>query len=183
MERKYFIGTVVLDTLTNKKYIVEEVWFDGNPACPTCGKMFAVIKEMEPKESMKPRRISLPNKILDENFKILSSPHRPAFAGTPCHDQVRRWGKDPVKKVAPFMLQDPAGASNESSGNVFAPGHHYLGTLSIDIEMLPDGALDIWMSHEGSSGEHYTGITAEYAGKLVEEDIKSIAEGNGYSCA
>lgn len=161
MERKYFVGTVVLETLTKKKYIVEEVGFDGSPAR---GKMFAIVKEVGPKESMEPRRISLPDKVLDENFKILSSPRRSAFAGTFCYDPKNRWGK-------------------ESSGIVSAPGRRSLGTLSIDIEMLPDGTLDMWMSHEGSSGEHYTGITAEYAGKLVEEDIKCTAEGNGYSCA
>ena len=134
MKHKYFVGTVMLETMTNKKYVVEEVGFNGHPAH---GKMFAIVKEIDPKESMEPRRINLPDKVLDENFKILSSPRRPAFAGTFCYDPKSRWGK-------------------ESSGIV---------------------------SHEGSSGEHYTGITAEYAGKLVEEDIKSTAEGNGYSCA
>ena len=63
------------------------------------------------------------------------------------------------------------------------PHGRTLGTLSIDVTVLPDGTLDVWMSHEGCSGEHYTGVTAEYVGKLVEEDIKSTAEGNGCSCA
>lgn len=90
---------------------------------------------------------------------------------------------EPVGAMAPFTFRVSAETMDEFYELVSSPQGKALGTLSIDINVLPDGTLDVWMSHEGCSGEHYTGVTAEYVGKLVEEDIKSTAEGNGCSCA
>lgn len=90
---------------------------------------------------------------------------------------------EPNGTMDPFTFNVPAETLDEFSEVVSDPHGRALGTLSIDVTILPDGTLDVWMSHEGCSGEHYTGVTAEYVGKLVEEDIKSTAEGNGCSCA
>ncbi len=52
-----------------------------------------------------------------------------------------------------------------------------LGSFSVDVELQKNGKFDVWISHEGSSGEHYRDVTADKIGELVAGDIECIAEG------
>lgn len=51
-----------------------------------------------------------------------------------------------------------------------------LGTFTVDVEMMPNGNYDVYLAHEGSSGEHYTDVTADRIGELVADDIDCLAE-------
>lgn len=51
-----------------------------------------------------------------------------------------------------------------------------LGTFSVDVQMQGNGKFDVYIAHEGSSGEHYTDVTADKIGELVAGDIECIAE-------
>lgn len=50
-----------------------------------------------------------------------------------------------------------------------------LGTFTVDVTLLSTGRYDVYIAHEGSSGEHYTDITADRIGEIVAEDIVSVA--------
>ncbi len=52
-----------------------------------------------------------------------------------------------------------------------------LGTFTIDVQLEENGKYDVYIAHEGSSGEHYTDVSADKIGELVAEDIECIAEG------
>lgn len=52
-----------------------------------------------------------------------------------------------------------------------------LGTFTVDIQIQENGKFDIYIAHEGSSGEHYTDVTADKIGEIVADDIECIAEG------
>lgn len=54
-----------------------------------------------------------------------------------------------------------------------------LGTFDVDIQLLEDGTFDAYISHAGSSGEHYEHVTADRIGALVADDIECIAENYG----
>ncbi len=51
-----------------------------------------------------------------------------------------------------------------------------LGTFTVDVEMQENGKFDVYLAHEGSSGAHYTDVTADRIGELVAGDIECIAE-------
>ena len=42
--------------------------------------------------------------------------------------------------------------------------------------MQDNGKYDVFLSHDGNSGSHYTDVTADQVGSLVAEDIECIAE-------
>lgn len=52
-----------------------------------------------------------------------------------------------------------------------------LGNFNVDVERQPNGLFDVYLSHEGSSGEHYTDVSADRIGELVADLIESVAEG------
>lgn len=52
-----------------------------------------------------------------------------------------------------------------------------LGTFTVDVELQKNGKFDVFIAHEGCSGEHYTDVTADKIGGLVAGDIECIAEG------
>ena len=51
-----------------------------------------------------------------------------------------------------------------------------IGTFSVDVELQSNGLFDVYIAHEGSSGEHYTNVTADRIGELVADDIECCAE-------
>ena len=51
-----------------------------------------------------------------------------------------------------------------------------LGTFDVSVELQPNGKFDLYLAHAGSSGEHYTDVTADQIGELVAGDIECIAE-------
>ena len=51
-----------------------------------------------------------------------------------------------------------------------------LGTFTVDVELQPNGKFDVYIAHEGSSGEHYEDVSADRIGELVAGDIECIAE-------
>ncbi len=52
-----------------------------------------------------------------------------------------------------------------------------LGTFTVDVQLQSNGKFDVYIAHEGSSGEHYEDVTADRIGELVADDIECIAEG------
>ncbi len=52
-----------------------------------------------------------------------------------------------------------------------------LGTFSVDVVVQKNGLCDVWISHEGCSGEHYTDVTAEQIGKFLTDEIEGTYEG------
>ena len=51
-----------------------------------------------------------------------------------------------------------------------------LGSFTVDVEVMPDGSLDVWIAHEGSSGEHYIGVSEDEVGEYVAELIECVKE-------
>ena len=51
-----------------------------------------------------------------------------------------------------------------------------LVTLTVDVAIQPNGNFDVYLSHEGGSGEHYKNVTADKIGELVAEDVEIMAE-------
>lgn len=51
-----------------------------------------------------------------------------------------------------------------------------LSSISIDLEICPDNTLDVWLSTDGSSGAHYTGLSAADVATNVQELIECMAE-------
>ena len=51
-----------------------------------------------------------------------------------------------------------------------------LGTFTVDVQITPDGKFDVYLEHEGSSGEHYVVDTADRVGELLADDIECITE-------
>lgn len=47
-----------------------------------------------------------------------------------------------------------------------------LGNFSVDVEIQQNGKLDVWMAHEGSSGAHYTDVSADEVGQMLAEMIE-----------
>lgn len=50
-------------------------------------------------------------------------------------------------------------------------------SISIDIRNDGPNTFDVWISHEGSSGCHYSGLTAAQVGEQVADYIDCMAEG------
>lgn len=51
-----------------------------------------------------------------------------------------------------------------------------LGTFSVDVKLQDDGKYDVYIAHEGSSGSHYTDVTADRIGDLIAEEVECVAE-------
>ena len=51
-----------------------------------------------------------------------------------------------------------------------------LTTIDVDVQILPDNTLDLYLSTAGSSGEHYVGITPEQVGDHVAGLIDCLAD-------
>ncbi len=51
-----------------------------------------------------------------------------------------------------------------------------LVTLTVDVEIQENGKFDVYISHEGGSGEHYKNVSADEIGNLVAEDVEVMAE-------
>ena len=51
-----------------------------------------------------------------------------------------------------------------------------LGSFSVDVEIMPNGNFDVYISRDGDSGCHYTDVTAEQVGKLLADDITFYAD-------
>lgn len=51
-----------------------------------------------------------------------------------------------------------------------------LGNFSVDVTLQENGMFDVYISHEGNSGEHYTNVTADRIGVILAGDIECIAE-------
>ena len=57
-----------------------------------------------------------------------------------------------------------------------------LGTFTVDVELQPNGKFDVYVAHEGSSGEHYTDVTADKIGKIVADDVETFTEAYTEHC-
>lgn len=51
-----------------------------------------------------------------------------------------------------------------------------LGTFTVDVELQKNGKFDVYMAHEGSSGEHHVDVTADRIGEMLADNIECIAE-------
>ena len=51
-----------------------------------------------------------------------------------------------------------------------------LGVFSVDVQLKSNGYYDVYLSYEGSSGEHYENVTVDRIGELLAGDIESLAE-------
>lgn len=51
-----------------------------------------------------------------------------------------------------------------------------LGSFTVDVKLQPNGLFDVWIAHEGSSGCHYTDMTADKIGEYVADEIECVAE-------
>lgn len=51
-----------------------------------------------------------------------------------------------------------------------------LGTFDVDVKLQPNGKFDVYISHAGNSGEHYSDISADKIGEYVAGTIEAIAE-------
>lgn len=52
-----------------------------------------------------------------------------------------------------------------------------LGSFTVDVEVQENGLYDVWIAHEGSSGEHYKDVTSDRIGELVADEIECVKEG------
>ena len=51
-----------------------------------------------------------------------------------------------------------------------------IGTFTVDVERQDNGKFDVYIAHEGSSGEHYKDVDSERIGELVADEIETVAE-------
>lgn len=51
-----------------------------------------------------------------------------------------------------------------------------LGTIEIEVNVQNDGLYDIYISHDGNSGEHYMNCTEDKVGELTAGFIDCLAE-------
>lgn len=51
-----------------------------------------------------------------------------------------------------------------------------LSAISVDAEMMENGKFDVWISTEGSSGAHYTGVTSDEIGRHVADLVEVLAD-------
>lgn len=54
-----------------------------------------------------------------------------------------------------------------------------LGTFSVDVKVQENGRYDVWITHDGNSGEHYKDATSDCIGKLIADEIECVKEGMG----
>lgn len=53
-----------------------------------------------------------------------------------------------------------------------------IGLFSVDVELQDNKLLDVYLSHEGSSGAHYKNVTSDKIGELLARLIDSVIENN-----
>lgn len=53
-----------------------------------------------------------------------------------------------------------------------------IGNFEVDVELMADGTFDVYLSHDGSSGEHYEHVSADRIGSLLADDIEAVAAEN-----
>ena len=51
-----------------------------------------------------------------------------------------------------------------------------LGTFTAHVQLMSNGLFDVYLAHEGNSGEHYENVTVDRIGELLAGDIECIAE-------
>ncbi len=51
-----------------------------------------------------------------------------------------------------------------------------LGNFNVDVELQDNGKFDVYLSHEGSSGEHHTDVTADDIGRLTADLVETVTE-------
>ena len=51
-----------------------------------------------------------------------------------------------------------------------------LGTFEVEVQVQDNGVLDIYISHDGNSGSHYTDVTPDKAGEYLADDIDCFME-------
>lgn len=51
-----------------------------------------------------------------------------------------------------------------------------LTSISVDVEVMPNGNYDVWIASEGSSGAHYVDVDADKVGENVADLIECLAE-------
>lgn len=49
--------------------------------------------------------------------------------------------------------------------------------ISVDVRSDGPSTFDVWISHEGSSGFHYSGLTAAQVGEQVSDYIDCVEKG------
>ena len=49
--------------------------------------------------------------------------------------------------------------------------------ISVDVRSNERNTFDVWISHEGSSGFHYSGLTAAQVGEQVSDYIDCVEKG------
>ena len=58
-------------------------------------------------------------------------------------------------------------------------GNIDIGSFDVDVQLMEDGTFDVYLSHEGSSGEHYEHVSPDRIGELLAGDIEAVAENYG----
>lgn len=51
-----------------------------------------------------------------------------------------------------------------------------IGTFTVDVKLQDNGLYDVYIAHEGNSGEHYTDVTSDRIGELLADDVECIRE-------
>jgi len=51
-----------------------------------------------------------------------------------------------------------------------------LGTWEIEVELLPQGMLNLWVRRENNSGLEYSNIPFELAGDYIMSDVLDVIE-------
>lgn len=51
-----------------------------------------------------------------------------------------------------------------------------LGVFTVNVTLQDNGLYDVYLAHEGNSGEHYTDVTSDRIGVLLADDIECIRE-------
>lgn len=49
-----------------------------------------------------------------------------------------------------------------------------LGRFDVDIQMQENGLYDVTISHNGSSGAHYTNVDPKELGRYLDDDIEAV---------
>lgn len=51
-----------------------------------------------------------------------------------------------------------------------------LGVFTVDVKLQDNGLYDVYLAHEGNSGEHYTDVTGDRIAVLLANDIECVRE-------
>lgn len=54
--------------------------------------------------------------------------------------------------------------------------NYQLCNIHVDVQLQPNGLFDVFISEDGSSGAHYSNVTAEEIGRNVAEQVQCYAE-------